>query len=194
MPKSPELVGDNARILQNWGLPLRSRPLSVSAQRRPLGRRTGRRGPLMRMLPTAAVAALLSLTLAAPAFADANVGTEGDDVYVGTNGPDQYDGLGGDDTISGGAAVDTLYGGNGNDSISGGAGADYLNGGNGDNTLDPGPGADETYGGTGNDTITLVNDDALDVVQCGGGYDVVILVGGYDTNDQVGATCEEVRF
>lgn len=149
---------------------------------------------MMRLLSLPAAGLALALVTASPALAEAALGTEGDDVYVGTAQADEYDGFAGNDTISGGGGADLLIGGEGDDTISGGAHADYLIGGGGANSLDPGPGVDETAGGTGPDTITLGNDQARDIVQCGGGHDVVILVGGFDVQDEIGVTCEEIRF
>ena len=86
------------------------------------------------MLRPLAVAAALTLTLAAGAAAAEIVGTAGDDV------------------LAGGAEDDVIAGLAGNDRIFGGAGDDSLNG---------GPGSDDLAGGPGNDAAAYPNHDGV---------------------------------
>ncbi len=79
-------------------------------------------------------------------------------VFVGTSG---------NDTIYGTAHGDVIHGRSGNDSLHGRAGNDVIWGGRG---------ADAEFGGPGNDTLyALADDNRLDVVNCGPGFDTAWL-------------------
>ena len=78
------------------------------------------------MLRLLALAAALTLTVAAGAAAADIVGTAGDDVLAGGPEDDVISGLAGNDRISGGAGDDSLNGGPGSDDMAGGPGDDAV--------------------------------------------------------------------
>jgi hypothetical protein len=89
-------------------------------------------------------------------------GTKGDDRLIGTLKADQIDGKGGQDLIRGRL------------------GADTLNSGAGDDTVYAGPrdesAVDEVSAGKGDDWIRVLNRPAAkDVVDCGSGFDRVVV-------------------
>jgi Ca2+-binding RTX toxin-like protein len=109
-----------------------------------------------------AVAAVLVLTAAGVALAEAISGTSGDDDLRGTNRADKISGAGGDDTIEGLDGNDQLYGDSGDDTLGGGKGRDYLSGGRGVDTLEGGP---------SNDRLIAIDRKSGDIVDCGQGDD-----------------------
>jgi len=95
---------------------------------------------------------------------DTMFGGTGRDVIVGGGGQDRMFGRNGNDYLDGAGGNDHLDGGNGNDVILGGVGDDYLIG---------RAGADAFFGDAGNDTIVAIDDTTGDVVDGGGGVDVL---------------------
>lgn len=137
-----------------------------------------------RLTGALAGAALISVSLAAPAAAAVINGTSGPDVLVGTAKADAIHGFGGSDTLYGKAGNDQLYGGRGPDGVYGGGGADAIYGGR-DARRDilrggAGPdriyaiGPDVVFAGRGNDRIVLVDNIPRLKVYCGSGHDTVI--------------------
>ena len=119
-----------------------------------------------------------------PTFFD---GTNGDDVIVGSDGDDNIDAGPGDDWICGGPGDDSLDGGDGDDVVIGGTGDDGPSGGPGNDTVvggagddDPegGPGHDFIVGGDGDDWIKSSDDDEVDKVNAGDGFDVCFFSAG----------------
>lgn len=141
-------------------------------------------------------------------------GFAGNDLIQGGNGADTLIGGDGNDTLQGGSGADSLSGGNGDDRLYGGKGADTLDGGaNGtggdwadyagavDNVLvdlasgiatDDFGGIDtllnleNAYGGVHDDT--LIGNDSANVLNPGGGDDIVSGGAGLDTVSYEGAT------
>jgi Ca2+-binding RTX toxin-like protein len=124
--------------------------------------------------------------------------TAGDDRLRGSNGSDALIGLGGNDILLGLRGADAMSGGDGRDAVlggnergpksgdksldGGGRGADAMNGGAGPDYLFAGPpneGAsdvDAITAGSGNDAIFARNVPAArDVIDCGGGFDRVLV-------------------
>lgn len=118
---------------------------------------------LIRALPAAA---LVTVSLAAPAAASVVNGTGGPDVLVGTANADTIRGYGGADTIYGKAGPDLIYAGKDLswDHVYGGPGNDriYVS-------------RDYVYGGSGNDIVVLPKKRGmyLTFINCGPGYDQV---------------------
>jgi Ca2+-binding RTX toxin-like protein len=135
-------------------------------------------------------------------------GTNGPDALSGKGGNDDLFGLRGTDALSGGAGRDLVLGGNeagpllGDRALSGGPGGDFVGGGNGSDALSGGPGRDGIFAGPpfgetaddvdaisaggGNDAIEAKNVPAArDVIDCGGGFDRVLI----DSKD-VTSDCE----
>jgi Ca2+-binding RTX toxin-like protein len=119
-----------------------------------------------------------------PTFID---GTNGDDVIVGSDGDDNIDAGPGDDFVCGGPGDDSLDGGDGDDVVIGGTGDDGPSGGPGNDTVvggagddDPegGPGHDFIVGGDGDDWIKSSDDDEVDKVNAGDGFDVCFFSAG----------------
>ena len=128
-------------------------------------------------------------------------GTNGTDALEGNGGNDDLLGLGGTDALSGGKGRDALLGGNefapeeGDKALDGGPGGDVVFGGQGLDGLSGGPGddllADESFGepreerdmdagagGDGRDVLSALNRPAsIDVIDCGRGFDRVIVDG-----------------
>jgi Ca2+-binding RTX toxin-like protein len=124
-----------------------------------------------------------------PTFFD---GTNGDDVIVGSDGDDNIDAGPGDDFVCGGPGDDSLDGGDGGDVVIGGPGDDGPSGGPGNDTLvggagddDPegGPGHDFIVGGDGDDWIKSSDDDEVDKVQAGDGFDICFFSAGDELNN-----------
>jgi Ca2+-binding RTX toxin-like protein len=125
---------------------------------------------LIRALPAAA---LLTVSLAAPAVAAVIDGTNGPDVLTGTASPDTIRGYKGTDTLYGKGGADRLYGGRDTrrDLLYGGGGRDHIYA----------RGLDWVYAGGGNDTIRVTHLDPYagqggrhTRVYCGPGDDTVI--------------------
>ena len=126
-----------------------------------------------------------------PTFFD---GTNGDDTIVGSDGDDYIDAGPGDDYLCGGPGDDSLDGGDGDDVVvggigddgpSGGPGNDTLVGGSGDDDPEGGPGRDFIVGGDGDDWIKSSDDDEVDKVSAGDGFDICFFSAG----DEL-ASCE----
>lgn len=100
-------------------------------------------------------------------------GDSGSDALKGTPGDDKLTGTAGADKLDGDAGKDVVEGAGGNDEVSGGADEDFV------------------YGGEGDDEFIDDEDDAVDVVECGPGED---LVGKLDTRDEVNPDCERVGW
>ena len=120
--------------------------------------------PIVRIVATAASAALLVTALTASAAAAAQdarptcagrvatiVGTAEGETIIGTAGRDVIVARGGNDRILGRGGKDIICGGPGNDTIVGHADRDVIHGGRGDDRLFGGPGDDKLYGGPGDD-------------------------------------------
>lgn len=129
-----------------------------------------------------AIAALLVLSLSAPAVAAVINGTGGPDVLTGTRGADTIRGYAGNDVLSGRGGADYLYGGTGADRLYGGKdlNPDVLYGGTGSDHLYV-RGRDTVYAGAGNDVIHGLPYMAMYSVKvnCGPGYDRVVGVGSW---------------
>jgi Ca2+-binding RTX toxin-like protein len=119
------------------------------------------------------MALLATLALAAAANAAEIDGTPGADRLGGGAGRDAIDGRGGADVIVGRGGFDRLRGGRGPDRIIGGPGRDRLIGGPGRDEFNTGPGGHVT-GADGVDRIRA-RDRAPDQIQCGPGFDVVVV-------------------
>lgn len=107
-------------------------------------------------------------------------GTEGaDSSLVGSNQNDLIKGFAGKDSLFGFGGNDRLEGGDGNDYLSGGdgrgknSGNDILIGGNGDDTLYGEDGNDWLMGGAGNDRYLYHAKQGIDVIETGGGRDIL---------------------
>ncbi len=156
-----------------------------------------RRSPRNLLVPRALLAAVMVLSLAVPAAAEARsdgpegaatcagfpvtimgsgrpdvlVGTPGRDVIFGGGGRDTISGLGGDDVICGGPGADVVTGGLGADLLIGEDGDDDLRGGAGNDTLRGGEGADVLNGAAGADD--LAGGIGKDSLFGGGGNDTL---------------------
>ncbi|WP_415158130.1 hypothetical protein [Maritalea sp.] len=119
-------------------------------------------------------------------------GTQFDDFFI-TDGEQSVtiDGKGGNDTLAGGLGHDSLSGGTGNDIIHGADGHDMLSGGEGNDELlgqegndilFGGAGADIMDGGEGNDTIYADDEDNLNNIRGGEGFDGLIYHGSKNLN------------
>lgn len=116
---------------------------------------------LGRALP---VAALLAVSIAAPAAAAVIDGTSGPDVLVGTANEETMRGFGGADKIYGKGGADRIYG--GHDSKK-----DLLYGGPGNDVIYARFG-DRVYAGRGNDVVRVRGAAwKWTIVNCGPGYD-----------------------
>lgn len=126
-------------------------------------------------------------------------GGGGDQIYA-DNGNDRVKGGSGNDFIDGGRDRDVLEGGGGNDHILGGAGRDRIYGGAGNDILEgvgngrgaPGDAADRIFGGAGDDEIygssngdLIVGGRGDDLLDPGGGADVLLFVAGESGNDTI---------
>ena len=139
----------------------------------------------------------LAWSLATDTVGRTAVGTSAADHMVGTSGSDLLRGLGGDDSLGGSSGDDFLYGGGGDDRLRGEFGSDYLVGGPGADRImganvpqfsSVGDGRDGVRAGEGADWI-YVRGGSRDVVDCGGGHDVVVA----DSRDEVHGDCEVVK-
>ena len=88
---------------------------------------------------------------------------------IGTNGPD------------------TLRGTNGNDRLEGRGGDDKLKGGKGDDKIFPGTGDDKVRAGPGDDRIYARDQNGVDFIDCGGGFDKVETI---HRDDETLGNCE----
>ena len=127
-------------------------------------------------------------------------GTDGTDALTGNGGDDDLLGLKGTDALSGGEGRDAVLGGNeigpraGDRSLTGGPGRDFVGGGKGSDALAGGEGGDYLFAGPpfgeaaddvdaivagdGDDAIEAKNVPAAkDVVDCGAGFDRVLVDG-----------------
>ncbi|MDF2621199.1 MAG: Hemolysin-type calcium-binding region [Xanthobacteraceae bacterium] len=131
-------------------------------------------------------------------------GGDGDDDLNAGDGNDQLFGEAGNDVLLGGSGNDIMSGGAGDDRLDGGTGADQLEGGDGFDTADysaggavgvdllanvaSGAAAGDTFGsiegliGSVADDI-LAGDNANNSFQGGGGADLIVGQGGFDTSD-----------
>jgi len=162
----------------------------------------------------ATLVAVMSLAVAAVAYAETFVGTNGPDRIVGTDSSDTISGLGGADELRGRAGGDDIFGGRGGDTIYGGAGDDGrgavamttvsgtcedggLQGGRGpdtvyaggdDDCLESNAGADTLYGDDGDDDVLGADGvQGNDFVSGGSGFDVCVA----DSIDEIDQpTCE----
>ena len=107
------------------------------------------------------------------ASAAERTGTPGPDRLRGTPRADLLRGLGGADLISGRGGFDELRGGPGGDRLIGGPDGDRLIGGPGRDEFNTGPRGHVT-GAEGVDRIRA-RDGAQDLIQCGPGFDVVVV-------------------
>jgi Ca2+-binding RTX toxin-like protein len=119
-----------------------------------------------------------ALALAGVAQAKNFVGTGGHNRLVGTARADMLKGKGGKDVLIARAGTDRLFGGPGRDTLRGGPGRDEFN------TRRNGYSA----GGQGNDRI-FARDHVADLIDCGGGFDTVIV----DKREDGVYNCEIVR-
>lgn len=132
-----------------------------------------------------AFALVLTLVLAPPAHAKRFVGNQNDNKLVGTGQRDDIFGRGGDDVLVGLAGPDYIYGEEGDDILLGESGKDRLWGGGRDDTLDGGLGSDRLWPGWGSDVVDAgpgkdviwagENDGTMDSIDCGPGFDRVIV-------------------
>ena len=125
-------------------------------------------------------------------------GTNGTDALEGNGGDDDLLGLRGTDALSGSEGRDAVLGGNefgpraGDRALSGGPGRDFVGGGKGGDASSGGPGGDYMFAGPpfgeaaddvdaiaagdGKDAIEAKNVPAAkDVIDCGGGFDRVLV-------------------
>jgi Ca2+-binding RTX toxin-like protein len=109
---------------------------------------------------------------------DVIVGSDGDDNIAAGDGDDVVCGGPGDDSLDGDDGDDAIYGGTGDDGPSGGAGNDTLVGGSGDDDPEGGPGHDFIVGGEGDDWIKSSDDDEVDKVNAGDGFDICFFSAG----------------
>ena len=104
-------------------------------------------------------------------------GTDGPDNLNGTASGDLIYGKGGNDDVRAHDGNDVVYAGQGNDVVRGGPGNDAVFGGAGNDVIWPGAGADVQFGGPGNDVLhALANDNQIDILDCGRGYDVASVI------------------
>lgn len=85
---------------------------------------------------------------------------------------------------------DVFVGTSARDHVSLQRGADVAHTRGGADNVRPGGGADVVYLGRGNDEVTVYADNAVDVIDCGAGYDTVVIVNVSDDLDQF-TGCEE---
>ena len=127
-------------------------------------------------------------------------GTNGTDALAGNGGDDDLLGLRGTDALSGGKGRDAVLGGNergpqaGDRALSGGPGRDFVGGGKGSDALSGGEGGDYMFAsspfgeaaddvdavdaGAGRDAILAKSEPAArDAIQCGRGFDRVLVDG-----------------
>ncbi len=128
---------------------------------------------------------------------DALAGNGGDDVLLGIRGTDALSGGDGRDAVLGGtergprAGDRALSGGPDRDFVGGGKGSDALSGGGGGDFMFAGPpfgeeadDVDAIAAGDGKDAILAKNEPAAkDVIDCGGGFDRILVDGKDVTND-----------
>lgn len=108
-------------------------------------------------------------------------------VWNGGRGNDTLQGGTGRDWLFGGSGNDALYGMAGHDSLAGHEGNDYLSGGQGSDVLIGGAGNDRLLGGDGDDSLEAfwngisnqANQNQVDTLTGGAGYDKFILGGSW---------------
>ena len=182
-----------------------------------LAQRRGARMRRVVLLLTVMAAALFMASGVALAVArsggpgdDTLRGTNGTDALDGNGGDDVLLGFRGTDGLSGGEGRDAVLGGDefgpqaGDRALSGGPGGDFVGGGEGSDALSGGAGRDYMYAGPpfreeaddvdvidagdGDDAIEAKNvPAAMDVIDCGRGFDRVLV----DSKD-VTSDCERV--
>lgn len=121
-------------------------------------------------------------------------GNTSNEILVGSPGDDLVNGGPGRDQVTGNDDNDTLFGGEGDDQVEGGRGDDVSHGGPGNDLVDAQRffdgqfffDADTVYAGADQDTVWASDFDALDVIDCGDGDDVVFA----DPGDTLAANCE----
>ena len=136
--------------------------------------------------------ALALLLAGGAAFAATFTGTDGDDTLESTARADTLRGLGGNDTFRGLGGPDRLVGGAGVDLMEGDGAADNMYGGEGEDRMVGVAGRDHVYGGPGDDLVSTIDDNAVDFVDCGAGYDEYdrsLTAAGPDVDD-VYVNCE----
>jgi Ca2+-binding RTX toxin-like protein len=129
-------------------------------------------------------------------------GGPGRDYLSGGNGADLMRGRRGSDGLPGGAGSDDIFGGVGDDWMTDWVETEFANpapddrdllvGGAGDDAFGVSEGSDRVFGGRGDDRIGTDDDDAVDVIRCGPGRDVVGYFGPKDPLDVL-IGCERVR-
>jgi hypothetical protein len=139
---------------------------------------------MRRLVFLLAVMAATLVVASGVGLAVARSGGPGDDFLKGTDGSDVLEGNGGDDDMLSFRGKDTMDGGPGRDAVlggdkngpqtgdkvlSGGPGRDFVGGGSGSDELSGGPDADGVLGGPRESK----NADSMDMVDAGGGKDVV---------------------
>ncbi len=108
------------------------------------------------------------------------IGSDGDDTIDAGDGNDVVCGAAGDDSIAGGAGDDAIRGDTGDDDLDGGPDHDTVIGDGGNDTVAGGTGGpDWLVGGSGDDVMITADDDVLDKVNAGDGFDVC-LFGAHD--------------
>jgi Ca2+-binding RTX toxin-like protein len=135
---------------------------------------------IRRIAILATAALVLTLIVAAAAYAATLVGTNGSNALIGTRGPDTIYGLNGFDVLEGKSGTDELYAGKDPDEAYGAKAADYLVGGSG---------RDQLYSGRGNDIIEAADGRRDDVVCDSGKADSATV----DDDDRIFGGCEIVN-
>ncbi len=149
----------------------------------------------------ALMAALMLVMVSSVAYAafvdcspnnDTCTGTDQDDLIVGTDDPDLIYALGGGDVIRALEGQDTVFGNTGDDYIHGGLGSDTLRGNKGNDYIQDstrGNDVDRLFGGRHNDRLYSRDEDNLDTINCGLGFDRAF---GYDAGDRIAENCENI--
>jgi Ca2+-binding RTX toxin-like protein len=115
-----------------------------------------------------------------PALID---GTGKNDVIIGSDGDDTINGKGGDDVICGKLGNDSISGGPGDDTIRGDGGDDDLDGGPGNDVVSGDTRNDTVAGGTGKDVLVGGDDDEIDKIDGGSGFDDCVVSKGDDARN-----------
>jgi Ca2+-binding RTX toxin-like protein len=155
--------------------------------RRWLGyRKEGKEDASMRRATLLTLVAVLLVAMTASAALALNIrGTNGPDQLTGTSkadtinalgGKDEVRGLRGPDDINGGFGPDLLHGAQGNDEFSGAPGDDTVIGNVGNDVIRGGVGRDTLEGRGDDDRIIAAGDGQRDMVNCGSGTDVAVVV------------------
>lgn len=158
------------------------------------------RGPVvLTTIVLATVFLVAGVALAASVRCDGGPcrGTNQADQMSGSNRADKMFGRGGHDRMDGNRDNDEMYGGSGADTMNGSYGSDRMFGGPDNETMSGGPakdrmfgdaGTDRIEGNNGNDYINIAGDGETDSVNCGIGFDTLVL----DLQDQGNLTLDEV--